>query len=135
MAYLSLLEQALARIVIVDDLQDMRDLVRIRLERSGHQIVGEASTGVEAIAVAAEHVPDLVVLDVMMPEMTGVEALPEIVRRCPDTKVLVFSSQPELTLADVRRLGGHGLLAKLDQYRLVTAVEELLAAGPDGDRP
>ena len=116
----------MARIVIVDDLQDMRDLARIRLERSGHEIVGEATTGLEAIAVAAALQPDLVVLDVMMPEMTGVEALPELVQRCPDTRVLVFSSVPELTLNEVRRLGGHGLLAKVDQFRLPEAVEELL---------
>ena len=123
----------MARIVIVDDLQDMRDLARIRLERAGHEIVGDATTGIEAISVAAEQQPDVVVLDVMMPEMTGLEALPELVKQCPNALVLVFSSLPDLTLNDVRRLGGHGLLAKIDQFRLTEAVDELVAGEARSD--
>ena len=117
----------MARIAIVDDLVENRELARIRLERAGHQIVGEATTGREAISLAAATEPDVVVLDVMMPEMNGLEALPEIVRASPRSRVVVFSSVPGLTLSEVERLGGHALLAKVDQFQLVDVVERVLA--------
>ena len=117
----------MARILIVDDIAEMRDLTRLRLEQAGHEIVGEASTGGTGIAVAETTQPDAVVLDVMMPEMTGLEALPGIVAAAPGTRVLVFSSLADVTLSDVRRLGGHGLLDKIDQFRLDEAVAAVLA--------
>ena len=115
-----------AQVLVVDDVEELRVLSRVRLERAGHEIVGEASTGREAIAAAAALQPDLVVLDVMMPELTGLEALPEIVRVAPAAKVLVFSSLSDVTLAKVLALGGHALLDKIDQFGLVDAVESLL---------
>jgi chemotaxis response regulator CheB len=108
---------------------DVRDLVRVRLERAGHEIVGEATTGREAIGVVAALTPDVVVLDVMMPEMTGLEALPDIVKVSPESKVLMFSSLEHLNLTTVRHLGGHALLAKVDQSRLADEVGRL--CGPD----
>ena len=114
--------------LVVDDIEELRALSRVRLERVGHEIVGEASTGRAAIEAAERLQPDLVILDVMMPEVTGLEALPEIVRVAPAAKVLVFSSMPSLTLAKVQSLGGHGLLDKIDQFRLVDTVEELLGS-------
>lgn len=115
-----------AQVLVVDDVEELRVLSRVRLERAGHEIVGEASTGREAIAAAAALQPDLVVLDVMMPELTGLDALPEIVRVAPAAKVLVFSSLSDVTLAKVLALGGHALLDKIDQFGLVDAVESLL---------
>ena len=117
----------MARILIVDDIPEMRDLARLRLEQAGHEIVGEAETGRSGIAMAERTQPDAVVLDVMMPEMSGLEALPEIVAAAPRSRILVFSSLPEITLADVRRLGGPGLLDKIDQFRLDAAIAAVLA--------
>ena len=118
-----------SRVLVVDDVEELRALSRVRLERAGHEIVGEASNGREAIDAATELQPDLVVLDVMMPEMTGLEALPELVRVAPAAKVLVFSSMPDLTLSDVLSLGGHGLLDKIDQFHLVDTVGRLVGSG------
>ena len=112
--------------LVVDDVEELRTLSRVRLERAGHEIVGEASTGREAIGAAEALQPDLVVLDVVMPELTGLEALPEIIRVAPSAKVLVFSSVPSVTLAQVLALGGHGLLDKIDQFGLVDAVARLV---------
>ena len=115
-----------ARVLVVDDVEELRALSRVRLERAGHEIVGEASTGREAIDAAAALQPDVIVLDVMMPEMTGLEALPEMVRVAPAAKVLVFSSLPKLTRSEVVSLGGHDLLDKIDQFGLVDAVARLV---------
>lgn len=117
----------MARILVVDDIAQMRDLIRLRLEQAGHEIVGEASTGRSAIVEAVATQPDAVVLDVMMPGMTGLEALPELLAGAPSTRVLVFSSVPELTIGEVRRLGAHGLLDKVDQFQLDEAVASVLA--------
>jgi CheY-like chemotaxis protein len=116
-----------ARILLVDDQPDIRALCRLRLQREGYEVVDEATTGREAIAAAVAHEPDVIVLDVMMPEMTGLEALPELVRAVPGARILVFSSLTSLTLAEVRRLGGHALLEKVDQFQLTDVVAELLA--------
>ena len=65
------------RLVIADDVPPLRSLPRRVLERSGaFDVVGEAANGEEAIALARRHRPDLVLLDVSMPVMSGLEALP-----------------------------------------------------------
>jgi len=79
------------RVVLVDDTEDLRQLMRIALSRSGYQVVGEAGDGAAGIAVAREHTPDLVVLDLSMPVMDGLEALPHIRASCPDTTIVVMS--------------------------------------------
>jgi CheY-like chemotaxis protein len=68
--------QSGARIVVADDEDDIRRLVSFMLKRRGHQIF-EAANGEDALALIVEHRPDLVVLDVMMPGMTG----PEVARQ------------------------------------------------------
>lgn len=80
------------RVVIADDVADMRFLLRKALERSGRfTVVGEAGNGREAVAQAAEHRPDLALLDLSMPVMDGLEALPQIRGAVPDCTVVVLS--------------------------------------------
>ena len=78
------------------------------------------------MALSEQLQPDLVVLDVMMPEMTGLEALPQIVAVSPSSKVVVFSSLATVTLSEVARLGGHALLPKLADVHLADAVAAAL---------
>src|SRR4051794_41972631 len=67
-------------------------LVRLTMELSGRfDVVAEAGSGREAIALAAEHQPDLVVLDVSMPEMDGLEALPAVRAAAPAAEIAVVS--------------------------------------------
>lgn len=81
------------RIVIVDDTPDMRLLMRVLLDRyAGYTIVGEAENGLEAIELAQLHQPDVVLLDLAMPEMDGLEALPQIKRAASGAKVIVLST-------------------------------------------
>ena len=79
-------------IVLVDDASDLRELVRRRLEvTGGFTVAGEGATGHDAIRLAAEHQPDLVLLDVSMPEMDGLEAIAGVLAACPGTRVVMFS--------------------------------------------
>ncbi len=80
------------RTVIADDAPDMRLMVRLTLERSGEfEVVAEAGNGHEAIKLAEQHRPDLVLLDISMPVLDGLEALPQVLTACDGCKVVVFS--------------------------------------------
>jgi DNA-binding NarL/FixJ family response regulator len=83
-------------VVIVDDVADIRLLVRLQLERDDRfEVVGEGGNGAEAIALADALQPDLMVLDRQMPTLGGVEAIPEIRRRSPDTTVVLYTAQSD----------------------------------------
>jgi signal transduction histidine kinase len=79
------------RVVVVDDTADLRDLLRLALTRGGFDVVGEAGDGREGIEVVARHRPDVVLLDLAMPVMDGIEALPRIRARCPEATIVVLS--------------------------------------------
>lgn len=79
------------RVVLVDDTEDLRHLMRIALRRAGYEVVGEAGDGEAGIDVARAESPDLVVLDLSMPVMDGLEALPHIRAACPDATIAVMS--------------------------------------------
>jgi DNA-binding NarL/FixJ family response regulator len=81
------------RVLLVDDNPDSRLLMRRVLEaKSTFEVVGEASDGVEAIELMSELKPHLVIMDVRMPRMNGIEATKEIKERWPNTAVVAFSS-------------------------------------------
>jgi DNA-binding NarL/FixJ family response regulator len=82
-----------ATVLLVDDEEDLRTLIRIGLQRSGDfEVVAEAANGRAAIDLAAEHQPDVVLLDLMMPGLDGREALPKIVSTSPSSMVVVLSA-------------------------------------------
>lgn len=81
-----------ARVVIADDGPLVRALFRRILERSvAAEVVAEAGDGEEAIAAVAEHQPDLILLDVAMPKVDGLSAIPELRRRSPHTRIVLLS--------------------------------------------
>ena len=114
----------LKRVVLVDDAVDLRLLLRIALERSGRcQVVGEAGDGLDAIAVTAATVPDVIVLDEMMPVMSGIEALPQLRTHAPSARILLFSAVAERLTGACGPGGADGWLAKgADLSSIVEAV-------------
>jgi DNA-binding NarL/FixJ family response regulator len=102
------------RVVLADDHAMMREGVRHVLSATpGFQVVGEAASGREAVEVAARMQPDVVVLDISMPEGSGLEVLEELRRRAPAARVLVLSvhDDTEYVLQSVRA-GAAGYLRK-----------------------
>ncbi len=82
------------RVVLVDDVEDIRRLVRTALRfRGGFEVVGEARTGAEAIAIVAEQRPDIVVLDLGLPDIAGREVLARVREESPATRVVVLSAR------------------------------------------
>ena len=79
------------RILIADDHTLVRQAVRAALEREGLEVVGEASDGQEAFAQCRHLQPNVAVLDVLMPHLSGIEATREILRCCASTKVVMLS--------------------------------------------
>jgi two-component system chemotaxis response regulator CheY len=82
----------MARVLVVDDAAFMRKMVSDALSGGGHEIVGEAGNGVEAIAQYQELRPDVMTLDITMPEKDGLAALREIMAIDPGAKVVMCSA-------------------------------------------
>src|SRR4051794_22636369 len=120
-------------IVVVDDAPDVRALVRTRLRLSGEfNVVGEGSDGAAAVALATEHRPEVMLLDVSMPGMDGLEALPKVLDASPATKVVLYSGFEEHGLVEeARRLGATAFVEKSE--RIESLVERLqLVIGASG---
>ena len=80
------------RILVADDHEVVRRGIRTLLEtRSEWEICGEASTGRDVVAKTARLKPDVVFLDITMPDLSGLEAVPEILKASPETKILVLT--------------------------------------------
>ena len=102
------------RVVIVDDTPDLRDLLTMALQRRGeYAVVAEAENGLEAIDVVRAHQPDLVLLDIAMPVMDGLEALPQIRQAATSATVVMLSgfNAAEMTERAVA-LGADGYVQK-----------------------
>ena len=102
------------RVVIVDDHPSLRDGVRTDLEASGvAEVVGEASDGGEAIEVVRRSMPDVVLMDLSLPTVQGVDAIKAIVEESPHVKILVLSaSEAEGNVLEAIKLGATGYLLK-----------------------
>lgn len=120
-------ERSQFRVVVADDFADMRHLVKLTLERSGRfKVVAEAENGAEAVDCARELQPDVLVLDLSMPVLSGMEALPQIREASPDTKVVVLSGFDRSRMErDAIAGGAVGYLEK--GLRPAQLVDELLA--------
>src|ERR1044071_8181052 len=82
----------MARVLVVDDAAFMRKMVGDALAKGGHEVVGEAGDGVEAIARYEELKPEVMTLDITMPEKDGLSALREIIDLHPSARVIMCSA-------------------------------------------
>jgi YesN/AraC family two-component response regulator len=117
------------RVLVVDDAEDLRMLLRLRIEnRAGLEVVGEAADGVAAVELAGELQPDLVMLDLAMPRMDGLEALPLIREAAPGVRVVVLSGFNQSTMAAKAMAAGadHYVVKGTPLNELFDAVDELL---------
>ncbi|BEP12580.1 hypothetical protein acdb102_08910 [Acidothermaceae bacterium B102] len=102
------------RVLLVDDAADIRVLLKLVLEFDDEfVVVAEAANGEEAIRLSAEHQPDLVVLDIAMPVMDGMDALQQLRLVAPQTKVVMYSAYDSGWLAE--RARGFGAAAYIDK--------------------
>ena len=85
-------QRARLRIVVVDDDVDVRDLLQLGLTTDTLEVVGTAADANEAIELVSRTQPDIVLLDLHMPDMGGLEVLPRLRELCPDARVVAFSA-------------------------------------------
>jgi two-component system, NarL family, response regulator NreC len=117
-------------IVLADDHTLFRQGVRRVLEeQAGWQVVAEASDGAEAVRLTLEREPHIVILDIAMPRLNGVEATRQIARRLPDVRVLIVSMySDDLYITQSLQAGAHGFILKDSaDADLVRAVRDLAA--------
>jgi two-component system chemotaxis response regulator CheY len=82
----------MAKVLIVDDAAFMRMSIKTMLEKNGFEIVAEAENGAVGVSMYLEYQPDIVTMDITMPEMTGIEALKAIRQHDPNAKVVMMSA-------------------------------------------
>ena len=117
------------RILVADDQEGVRKRVIATLtSREGFQVCGEARTGKEAVQLAKELKPDLIVLDITMPKMNGLDAARHIREIAPHTPILILSVHKSRQLIEeARKVGVRGYVTKGEAVqKLVQAVDAVL---------
>ena len=118
------------RVLLVDDHELFRSSLRVRLEREdGIEPVGEAASADEAVARARALQPDLVLLDLLLPRKSGYQAIPDLLRASPASRLLVVSSQTGPTpVRQAISAGAHGYVPKrASDTELVDAIHRVAA--------
>lgn len=116
-------------ILVIDDEASIRNLLREVLERAGHQVM-EAHDGKQALALYHQHRPNLVIMDLLMPETDGLEATLQLSREYVDTKIIAMTgAQGDRNFLDVAQLFGacRAFEKPFDLKKMLHAVEEELA--------
>jgi two-component system, chemotaxis family, chemotaxis protein CheY len=119
----------MARILVVDDAAFMRKMVGDALIRGGHEVVGEAGNGLEAIARYQELKPEVTTLDITMPEKDGISALREIIEFDPSAKIVMCSALgQESKVLESIKLGAKDFVVKpFEAERVLEAIGKALA--------
>src|ERR1700735_3510982 len=119
---------AMMKVLIADDHEIVRKGLRAILEGQREcEVVGEAGDGRNAVTMAKELVPDVVVMDLSMPSLNGLEATRQILKMRPQTKVLILTMhESDPLIREVIAAGARGFILKTDAGRdLITAIEAL----------
>jgi two-component system chemotaxis response regulator CheY len=118
----------LRTVLICDDAVFMRTMLSDILTQAGFSVVGQAQTGQEAVAKYKELQPDLVTMDIVMPDMGGIEAVKKIVEEYPDAKILMCSAMGQQSLVvEAIQAGARDFVVKPFQpSRVLEAVQRVL---------
>ena len=128
----------MTRILIVDDVPELRAIFRLLLETEGlYDVVGEAGDGLEAIEKAGELKPDLVILDMAMPRLDGLQAIPRIHDAAPGVRILVLSGFEARSLQEkaIESCATAFLSKGASSEKLISLVDEVAASPPKRRSP
>ncbi len=117
------------KFVVVDDAVFMRTLIKRMIEEnSSYVVVGEGANGHEAIAQAKKLLPDIMTLDITMPEMDGIMAIQEILNVSPRTKIIMVSAMGQQSMViDAIKMGAKDFIVKpFDKSRVQQAIDNVL---------
>jgi two-component system, chemotaxis family, chemotaxis protein CheY len=121
-------ETTLARILIVDDAKFMRMTLTNILTKANHVVVGEGENGKEAIRLFRELDPDIVTMDITMPEMSGLDAVKEIRKEFPDAKIIMCSAmgQQKMVVEAIEAGAKDFIVKPFDENRVIDAINRVL---------
>jgi CheY-like chemotaxis protein len=118
------------RVLVVDDEEDLRVLLRNQLEQAGYEVAGEATDGIEALALCDREQPDAVILDLLMPRMNGFETIPKLRTKHPRIGIIAYTAVAgEFVRQEMQRLGiplvlKAGAFTRLDSFLKELAPKE-----------
>ncbi|MGP7817824.1 response regulator [Niallia sp. 01092] len=118
----------MARILIVDDAKFMRMTLSNILTKANYEVVGEGENGKEAIRLYRELDPDIVTMDITMPEMSGLEAVKEIRKEFSDAKVIMCSAmgQQKMVVEAIEAGAKDFIVKPFDENRVIDAINRVL---------
>ncbi|EDS76741.1 response regulator [Clostridium massiliodielmoense] len=118
----------MSRVLIVDDAAFMRMMIKDILEKNGFEVVGEASNGIKAVELYKSEKPDVVTMDITMPDMDGIEAVKEIKKIDPAAKIIMCSAMGQQTMVmDAIKSGAKDFIVKPFQAdRVLEAVKKVI---------
>ncbi|RME89322.1 MAG: response regulator [Candidatus Hydrogenedentota bacterium] len=118
----------MARIMIVDDLAFIKVVQRDILEKHGHEVVADASNGQEAIENYVQTKPDIVLMDITMPEVNGLEALQKILEIDPNANVVMCSAlgQQNLIVEAIEKGAKDFIVKPFTPERLLAVIDKIL---------
>lgn len=113
--------------LVVDDAIFMRTVLKKMLTEAGYEVIGEAGNGIEAIEAAGKLKPDVVTLDITMPEMDGIQAIESILKASPDSKVIMCSAMGQQTkVMEAIKKGAKDFIVKpFEKNRVLQAIENV----------
>lgn len=119
------------RLLVVDDAMIMRAIIKDTAKKAGWEVVGEATNGAEAVSQFRDLKPDMTTLDIVMPEMDGVEALRAIRGEDPQARVVMISAiDQRAKLNECIQLGALDFIVKpFDKQRLLSLFQTYLSSG------
>lgn len=118
--------------VVTDDAMFMRTLLRKMLEQNeAFEVLGEAANGFEAIEAAKRHQPDVMTLDITMPQMDGIHAVPEILKVSPATRIIMVTAMGQQSMViEAIKLGAKDFVVKpFEKSRVYQAIQNVLSQG------
>jgi len=115
------------KVLIVDDAAFMRMLLKDIVTKAGYEVVGEASNGAEAVEKYKELKPDIVTMDITMPEMNGIEATKEIMKLDPNANIIMCSAMgQQMMVVEAIQAGAKDFIVKpFQQGRVVEALSKI----------
>jgi len=118
----------MSRFLIVDDSAVMRRNLRNILEVAGHEVVCEASDGREVLTAYINHKPDIITLDISMPEIDGIQALESLIKNFPEAKVVMISAlgQKQQVLEAIK-LGAKSYIVKpIEKDQFLDIIQKII---------
>jgi two-component system chemotaxis response regulator CheY len=118
----------MARILIVDDAKFMRMLLTDIINKSVHEVAGEAENGRDAVQLYSQIKPDLVTMDITMPDMGGVEAVREIKQEFPDCKIIMCSAmgQQKMVVKAIEAGAKDFIVKPFDETRVIDTINRVI---------